>query len=316
MPLITGAGAVIAPPPPVFAPGPVPLDLRFVDPDGFTWGWSDPSQNVFCTACSGLGNPPVLFGILGMPGGGAIPQSILPQVKQMVIGLYAYHDTDQMAFLGIQDQLSRSLSNNRAGIPVPSTLIVSRPDGSARQIQLYCISGPEQADDDNTKSGLMWSTYTLTFQATDPLWSDLEPTVIEFAALPSGAGVPPMPPVILSPATVLGSTTVTNTGDDDAYPIWQIFGPGSPTLTNNTTGRSFGLSSAIASGRCVTIDTRPLLQSAVDDLGADQWSNLVQADPRDLWQLVPGENDLDMDLAGSGTGSKIVMSYTRRWLRA
>ena len=193
---------------------------------------------------------------------------------------------------------------------------MQRPDGSARQIPVYCTVGPDQPDDDITKSGRLHSLFTLTFQAPDPMWVDADPTLIEFAAVPSGAGVPPMPPVILAPSTVLGITTVTNSGDADAYPVWTIYGPGTPTLTNTTTGRAFGLSSAIGSGDWVTVDTRPLMQSAVDQAGANQWADLVESDPRDLWSLVPGDNDLNLALAGSGTGSRIVLSYTRRWLRS
>ena len=132
----------------------------------------------------------------------------------------------------------------------------------------------------------------------------------------SATGVPPMPPIQLAPATLLGDNTVTNTGDADAYPVWTITGPGQPTLTNNTTGRSFGLDVTLSSDEVVVVDTRPTMQSAVDQDGEDRWGDLVKTSPRDLWPLVPGENELNLSMASSGTGSQITLSYTRRWLRA
>ena len=125
-----------------------------------------------------------------------------------------------------------------------------------------------------------------------------------------------MPPVLLSPPSTLGSATVTNEGGGDAYPVWKIYGPGTPTITNNTTGRSFGMSSALTSGEVVTVDTRPTLQSAVDGTGADRWGDLVKSSPRDLWTLPPGVNQLTVVLAGSGAGSAVELTYHQRWLRA
>ncbi len=125
-----------------------------------------------------------------------------------------------------------------------------------------------------------------------------------------------MPPVLLDPSSTLGSTTVTNSGGGDAYPIWTIHGPGTPTITNVTTGRSFGLSVALGSGEVVTVDTRPTLQSAVDGTGADRWGDLVKTSPRDLWTLVRGTNLLDVALTGSGSGSRVELLYHQRWLRA
>lgn len=316
MPLITGSGGVITPPPPfVSTSGPVPLGLTYVDPDGQAWALADYTSGNVALSFAGIGGPLPAFTTLGLSTGGAIAQQYIAAIRTIVMQVIVWDD-DQTAFLGRLDAWSRALWCQRAGSPSPGTFIVSRPDGSARQIQAYCTIGPDQPDDDGTKSGRLWSTFTLTFQSVDPFWSDADPIVVEFAAVPSGAGVPPMPPVILAPATVLGDTVVTNSGDSDAYPIWQIFGPGTPTLTNNTTGRVFGLTNAIGSGDWIAIDTRPTRQSVVDQDGTNQWADLVESSPRDLWQLVPGDNALDMALAGAGTGSKIVMSYTRRWLRS
>lgn len=297
-------------------PEPVPLGLTYIDPDGLAWAWGDPSQNVFATACAGISSPPVTMTSIGLPGGGALPQFYSAAVRPIIIGLRAYNDDgDQSAYLAMQDQLARSLWTVRSGSPAPGTLVVSRPDGTSRQVRVYCINGPDQGDDDSTKSGLMWSTYTVTFQAPDPFFEDADSTDLEFGIY-TAPGIPPMPPIQLAPSSLLGQTEVVNTGDADSYPVWRITGPGKPTITNTTSGRSFGLNVTLGVGEVVTVDTRPTMQSAVDGLGANRWPDLVKSSPRDLWPLLPGLNELNLNMAGSAAGSKVVLSYTRKWLRA
>jgi hypothetical protein len=193
--------------------------------------------------------------------------------------------------------------------------VLARPDGSARQIKVSCIDGGDQSDADPTKSGLTWSTYALTFTADDPMWSDADALELTFGTS-SAPGVPPMPPIVLAPATLLGANTVVNSGDSNAYPVWTIHGPGQPTITNTTTGRSFGLNVVLGSSEVVVVDTRPGFQSAIDQDGDDRWNDLLKSSPRDLWPLAPGTNDINLSITGSGAGSQIVLSYTRRWLRS
>jgi hypothetical protein len=293
---------------------PVPLGLTYVDPDGHAWPLTDRNSGVVALACAGISGPSVSAGSANLPGGGALPQSYRPAARTITIGVLLEGAT-QAEFLSRSDQWARAVWNERAGSPAPGLLVVARPDGTSRQIEVSCIDGPDQSDDDSTKSGLTWSTYALTFAADDPLWADSDVTELTFGSS-SAAGVPPMPPIVLAPATLLGENTIVNSGDADSYPIWTIHGPGQPTVTNLTTGRSFGLDVTLASDEIVVVDTRPTMQSAVDQAGDDRWGDLVKTSPRDLWPLVPGTNDLSLSLSGSGDGSQIVLSYTRRWLRA
>ncbi len=319
MPLI--ATTVVAPGlPPTPVPiivGPRPLGLTYVDPDGTRWPLSDRSSGVVALSLSGISGPQPSLSSVSLPGGGGLPQSLQPAVRTIVLGIFL-EDRDQDDFLLLQDRWARALWNERAGQVTPGTLIVQRPDGSARQIPVIHVDGGDQTDDDRTKSGLTWSTYALTLQAMDPWWSDTEATgPIEFAP-PSGAtGILPLLPIDLSPSSVIGSTTVVNSGDADAWPLWQITGPGTATVANTTTGRSWGLATALGSGETVTVLTGPFgSQYAIDQDGDNRWGDLVQSSPHDLWPLVKGPNVLNLTLSGSDSGSLIRMTYTRRWLRS
>lgn len=310
MPLLVKSGH--APVPVVVHP--VPLGLTYADPDGHAWRLTDRSSGVVATACAGISGPSPSVTSINLPGGGAIPRSYRPAARTITVGIFTEAGT-QDDFLSLQDRWARALWNERNGNPAPGLLVVSRPDGSARQIPVMHVDGGDQSDDDSSKSGLTWSTYALTFAADDPLWSDAQPIELQFGTSSAG-GVPPMPPIVLAPPTLLGETRVTNAGDADSYPVWTIHGPGQPLLANSTTGRSFGLDVTLGSDEIVTVDTRQGMQSAVDQDGDDRWSDLVKSSPRDLWPLAPGLNELSLALAGSGEGSQVILSYTRRWLRA
>jgi hypothetical protein len=319
MPLVVTPGAVGGTPPPIQVAGQrQPLSLKWIDPDGTVWPWSDRSSGWVVTGITGLGSPPASAVSAALPGGGLLPQSYGAAPRSIVVGLVAFDDSGHDAFLDLLDRVATALWCERNGQPTPGTLVVARPGGSARQIDLMCTSGPEQAEENATVDGYRWTTpYALSFSsALDPLFSDATDTTAVFKAAPVSGGVPPMPPVVLSPSTVLGTTRITNQGRGDAYPIWEITGPGTPTLTNLTTGRSFGLDVDLGEGEVITVDTRPARQSAVDQDDEDRWGDLVKSSPRDLWVLPPGISDLDMQMIGAGETSQIRLSYRRRWLRA
>jgi hypothetical protein len=317
MPVLASAITPPSAPPPPGAPPPSAIRVTYIDPDGNTWEWSDRSSGAFVTSVAGIGAAPSALAALQLPTGDVVVQGVTPGARSIVIGLYAWDD-DQGALLARADALARALTHDRAGLFAAGTLIFQRPDGSARQIAVACTSGADVPDDDG---GALQRSLTLglTFQALAPYFQDPPeqappPTVI--TPPPSGAGVPPMPPIILTPETALGDTTITNSGDADAWPAWTISGPGTPTLANLTTGRSFAFATALTTGQQRIVTTQPGLQSAIDGSGTDWWADLVKSSPRDLWQLVPGVNELSLVLAGAGTGSQIKLSYARRWRRA
>lgn len=294
------------------------LVVTYVDPDGGVWQWSDPASGMFVTSLTGIGSPPAALSALPLPDGGELAQTFTPGKRQIVLGLYVYDDDSQAGLLNRLDALAWALWTQRAGNPAPGTLQFGRPGGTVREIDVFVTSGPEQADTSSTQDGYQWSTsFALTFvSALDPLLTDVEAVgPIVFAASTAG-GVPPMPPVALSPGTTLGATTIFNDGGGDAFPIWTIQGPGTPAITNTTTGRTWSLDVPLGSAEVVTVDTRPGRQSAIDGTGASRWGDLVKSSPRDLWWLVRGRNDLNISIAGSGSGSQVSLTYQQRWLRA
>lgn len=309
---------VPTPPPPLVVNPRHPLAFAYVDPDGVVWQWSDPASRITVETITGLGSPPPAFGAIALPGGGQLPQMYGAAPRNLVVGLDVCDESSQDGLLDLIDRLALSWWGERYGQPAAGTLIVHRPDGTARQIEVFCTSGPDQPDVVSSEDGYQWSTkYALTFvSALDPFFTDATATEVTFIPEVDDAGVPPMPPVLLQPAAVLGSATVMNSGSGPAFPIWTITGPGQPTMTLTSAGLSFGLDVTLDADEVVTIDTRPGRQSCVDQDGNDRWSDLAKSAPRDLWALPPGQSNLSMSFTSASADSRIVMSYVRRWLRA
>src|SRR5690606_16169712 len=212
MPLVTRqAGA--SPAPPASTRTRHPLPVTYVDPDGVEWHWSDPKSRVRVLSVTGIGGPPAAYTDTALAGGGNLPREYQPAKRSIVIGLHVYDDESQAGLLELVDQLTFALWTERAGLPAPGRLVVGRPDGTSRQIEVLCTSGPEHTDTDSTRDAYQRDTdYALTFEsALDPLFQDAAPTgPIVFGAPPEAGGVPPMPPVLLTPSSTLGETTVTN----------------------------------------------------------------------------------------------------------
>jgi hypothetical protein len=158
--------------------------------------------------------------------------------------------------------------------------------------------------------------YTITLQTPDPFWYDQSADSLTFA-ISSAAGILPLLPIGLSSGSVLGAASVLNEGSAYTFPVWTLTGPGTPTMQNLTTGRSWALTSAVPAGHVVEVVTQPGRQSVVDTTtSANLWDSLSITSPRDLWALVPGINNINIAMAGSTPATKVGISWRARWLRA
>lgn len=192
------------------------------------------------------------------------------------------------------------------------TLTVMAPDGSERQITARYRGGLEMAEaQDSLGNG--WRKAVLRLRAPYPYWEDTADVTQTFS---SGVGVAtffPFFPITLLPSQVFGTTSLANTGDLEAWPVWTFTGPGSePSVSNLTTGETFTSSLTLAAGETLTVDTRPGQKSVVDSSGNNQFRTLSVASS--LWSLQPGTNSLSLGMGATTGASSIALAYRRRWL--
>lgn len=190
------------------------------------------------------------------------------------------------------------------------TLRRIRPSGSARELVCRYSGGLELEETDPA-----WQRAVLTFRAHDPYWRDAADTVATYT---TGDGLPtflPGPPFTLSGGTVWATPTLDNAGDAPAWPVLTIVGPAEGLeLRNLTTGDELALTSVLADGETITIDTRPGAKTVRDGAGANLYGDLTAGSR--LFALDPGDNALELALVGASDDSSVSVAYRARYLTA
>ena len=292
-----------------------PLQIGYLDPDGGYWNLSDltMANGYACTGIAGIEGLPVSIQTLPLLDGTAFTDVYIPQPGTIALGVIVGTPIggSQNDYYKLLDRIVRAFLTRRKEAPAPGYLVIERPDGTSRQIAVYVTSGLNTPD-----VGIHHTVYALTLQTPDPYWSDQNQRSMTFA-ISNAAGILPLLPIRLAAGSVTGAVTITNTGTAPAYPIWNITGPGTPTMQNLTTGRKWSLNAPIPAGQVVQVQTKPGTQMAYNVTTATNiWDSLVLSSLRDLWGLMGGDNQVSIAMAGSSLATSVTLSWTARWSRA
>lgn len=312
MPLASGTRTT---PPPVQPVSPLDVPAAWwIDPAGTRWELTNWSGEEWFTmpGVKGIGAMPRTFTTDGRPRGGSSVRHIQREARLITWPLFV-EGFDHADFLTNWRSLTAAFtSTDRLG---PGTLVVARPDGSLRQIPAYYQSGWDNSGDDGT--GILSDTAVLTLYCEDGAWRAATPTLITRAYAPAGTSfLSPYPNV--SSSQTLGTTTVVNPGELEAWPAWTITGPASEIVaTNNTTGQSWTLVPSDAGGsdllvnESITVATDP--PSVIGPDGTTSWIGGLNWPGAQLWPLAPGANDIDFNVTGSNTGTSISAQFFARY---
>lgn len=209
----------------------------------------------------------------------------------------------------LQDQNRRVLSEAMRPTRGVGILQHTADDGVVRQLNCREVSRLR----DVAERGPGSIKVGLQFTAADPFWYDVNWTTLTFT--PAGAVAffqTPFFPLHLSAGGLSSSFTVENAGQDVAWPVWQIVGPGiNPTLTNLTTGQVLAATITLTAGQSLTIDTRPNFLSVTREDGSQQWATI--ADTSSLWPLIVGSNAITLSMSGTSTASALSLQYKQRY---
>ena len=282
----------------------------FTDPAGLVTSFSDWANGwVLQPGAKGLDMPAYNFTQDESPGidGYAIRQ-VRAGGKEIALPSAFWADDSRAAYLTRRRTLIRSVNPKRGD----GTLTVTQADGTARTISARYTSGLE-GDESLDAAGARWCMGVLTFACPSPFWLGAEVTT-EWRAAVSGTFFPFLP-LTVGNSQVLGSVTVDNDGDDNAFPIWTITGPATAvSLTNVTTGEVLVLTHTITVGDTIVIDTRERQQTALLNGATNLWGDI--SDASTLWALEPGLNDLTLTVTGSTSNTRVRMTYQPRYLAA
>lgn len=219
----------------------------------------------------------------------------------------------KLSVLGDDEQHLRTLLRQLVALFSPSRgdgrLRATRADGTARELRCRYKGGLDALSED-FESSYGWQRAVLVLRAHDPYWYD---TVARSITYRPGAPQPFFPDLAINSDRIIGTQTVVNDGDVDAWPVWTVHGAASRFHTNNdTTGRSLQLSTALTAAQSAVADTRPFVKTVRRDDGTNLFAVASQP-PSSLWPLIPGDNQVSIVLPDTSPESYVTLDFFRRW---
>lgn len=278
--------------------------------DGSSWQWPYMPQGV-----EGRGAPPVELISMALPGDGAAFQRSRFNPRVLFLPI-AFTDLPQQLRVKVRSWI-RAVAGSREG----GTLRVASVAGDVREIHAHYTGGAELVED--------WSQFQkmiLQLTAFDPFWLDVNDQLLTWSA---GAREPffPIPkppsgPYIRLAGNVIGSQTIVNDGDAEAWPVWTIEGPAvepvpgetSIAIVNHGTGESIQLARGLAAGEVVVVDTRPGAKTITDQTGANLWDVVLPGSQ--LFPLRRGANLVEVRIESAEVGTRVNARWRRQWLSA
>ena len=242
---------------------------------------------------------------------GAFWRGVRATVRELFIPIAIVGDT-RADLLRARRGLIAAISPKRG----ECTIVSRQPDNTSRMIDARYVSGME-GEEGRGAWGVQAMTYGLTFVADDPYLYG-PPVTLTWGSGTVSRTELPIPGAdtnyeVVAASRILGDSTVDNQGDVDAYPLWTFTGPFTAIeLTNETSGKTLTLThTAATTSDTLTIDTRPGQTSVIDEAGTNRWAALTAG--YSLWPLLPGENDLAIEVSGSTEDTRASMTYKPRY---
>ncbi|MDX3183483.1 phage tail family protein [Streptomyces sp. ME02-7008A-1] len=284
--------------------------VSFTDPGGTVTMLTDWERGwLVQPGAKGLDMPSYAMATDQSPGiDGYEVRQVRAEGKTITLPIAFWANDSRAAYKARRRALIRSLNPKRG----QGTLTLTEPDGATRSIGVRYTDGME-GDESLDAAGARWCITALVFAVPSPYWNGGEVTTEWKNG--TGGDFYPFLPLTVGDSQVLGSVTVDNDGDDDAFPIWIIKGPAtSATLTNVTTGQTLVLTRTLTASDTVVIDTRERRQTALLNGVTNLWPHL--SDSSTLWPLELDRNELTLTIAGSTSATSVRMTYQPRYLAA
>ena len=253
---------------------------------------------------SGLWHPPIdLDTVTAVGRQGSVLTRVQVQERDVSLPVMVHADSQIEA----RDRLRTLLSATNPTVG-DSILRIEYDDGSRRDLwgrvaDVAVVGGRGRAT---------WQEAVITWRAFDPYWRIGE-VVREYAvAAPDFFTDPDGFPLQLAGESIIASVMEENIGDADAWPVWMLRGPGVPVLRNLTTDEVLQFEDLVLeTGQELIVNTEPGIKTIeVDGVSVYQELTLESR----LWALVPGPNEVSIDLVDGTSDSLVRLRYQARAL--
>lgn len=295
------------------------LRVEWIGWDGSVWNLTDPGRGVFLTpgGVEGFGAPEYTEWVQESPAvPGQIFRGLNAKPRKMFFPLAIYSDAGSQAWFELQTSFLRTVRAGKYG-----TVRVTTPGGQVRTISARPNGAPTSLSLDPFKTG--YQGYPLAMVADQPYWAG-EPVEGRFDSgsqsdFFGGTGGPPF---TISTGSSFASAKITNSGDEDAWPVWTVVGGDTTTVEVGINGSMVEIPFAVESGKALQINTDPRVQTAVYGDWDDAKEAVTNTTDRtgDLGAVefapVPPGEQVPLTVTFSGTGSvrvSITPLYERAW---
>lgn len=280
--------------------------IEWIDPTGRHWPWPMGQP----AGVEGRGIPPIQLDEQAIIGDGVSQGTPTFGAREIHIP-FKVLDQSQEVRRQIRAWARALAADRREG-----TLLVRSVLNDERQISCRYGGGFTFVENLN-----VYATAAVTFRAAQPFWEDATETIEQWAAVTETTNFFPIPNpgtgsfITVSQGNVITSAVINNGGDMQAWPIWEITGPGSGIirLFNADTGETIAFSRSLMPGETITIDTRPGKKTVRAADGSNEFSSLGMSQ---LFALAPGETNVQISVGGAEVGTTIRLRYRRQWLTA
>lgn len=152
---------------------------------------------------------------------------------------------------------------------------------------------------------------TITLRAPSPYFLADSAQTVPIGGSGAGAFLSSMSNMPLAPSQAIGSIQLSNDGDVNAYPVWEVTGPGDNFKAISPTGKTLHWTGTLAAGEKLIVDMGA--GTVKDGTGANRYASLAAAPA--FWSIPPGTTTATASLLNTTSASKIVCSWRpRKWV--
>jgi hypothetical protein len=253
---------------------------------------------------TGLGPPPMSFQWIEGPGDGSKFRSKRALSRDVDIPVIVY-GPDRAG-------LKREVQNLAWITGEQCTLVASdTEERDSWRATAYLVSGFDYVYGVDTTGRATLKT-VLTFRTPDPYWTRTRPQqqIAQNAGAGRGLLSGSLTKLRLSASQAIGTLTLDNPGDVEAYPLWRITGPGDNfQAVHPVSGRDFIWEGIIPALETLRVDTRTG-KVTFESNGSNQYAELGYAPL--LWAIPPGTSTASVGMANTTPASRIECTWNPR----
>lgn len=279
------------------------VTLSLVGADGDEIVFTENGDYVMTSGLSGIGIPNTVVRIDDSSSDGGTWRFTKRGVRELDIPVVIFGATRDDVETNLR-RLANLLHDRNGG----TTLRASYDTGEIWELPNgHYVAGAESVRGDD--SGLYWCRWVLSMQFATPFWIRQKADQLALGAGTTGRSlIPDLAELRVSSSQAIGNLSIENTGDVEAFPVWQFQGPMDSVVVQSADGSSFSYDVPILLGQTITIDTSS--GTVVDATGANKYANLG-ASPK-LFPFPAGISQNGIAALGTDANSKITVYWQPR----